>query len=479
MATKDSQETHLKRNLKNRHIQFIAIGGIIGTGLFLGAGGAITSAGPSVIFAYLLVGIIAFLVARQLGEMSANEPVAGSSSHFAYTYWGKFPGFLAGWNYWLEYVLSGVAELTAVAACAQYWFRDVATWKFALFFFVLANVINLINAKVYGEIEFWLSSIKLLAIVAIISFGGYVLFFNPNLIVGASIKNLWQASNSGIDVGGNFFSGLFPHGFVGFTLTFIMAIFAFDGIELIGLTAAETHDPSKTIPKAVNQVMIRILILYIGAFIALLSLFHWSSLSPTDKPFEMVFESLGFKYAASALNFIVLTAALSVYNSCIYSNGRMLYGLALQKNAPKIFTKTNKRGIPQTAVLLSGTLTSLVVPLNYFIPNWADAFETIAAFSVIGSIVNWSIMSIAHLKFRKNKKLNNCKTLFNSPFYPYSNYIVILFLAFVVINMAMPGRGMLKQAVALPIWILVVYIAYAISSWYKKRSSGLEFKKVI
>lgn len=463
------EKVHSSRNLQSRHIQFIALGGIIGTGLFLGAGNAITSAGPSAILAYLLVGTISFLVARQLGEMSANEPVAGSSAHFAYAYWGKFPGFLAGWNYWLEYVLSGMAELTAVAACAQYWFPGTPTWVFALIFFVLINITNLVTAKMYGEIEFWFSSVKIIAIIAIILIGGYILFFDPNLIAGASIKNLWQAATVGPHAGDRMFGGFFSCGAMGFALTFAMAIFAFDGLELIGLSAAETKNPEKAIPKAVNQVMLYILILYIGAFVVLLSLFHWSSLSVKDNPFEMVFDKLGFKYAASALNFIVLTAALSVYSSCIYSNGRMLYGLALKKNAPKILSKTNKKGIPTYAIVLSGILTFLVVPLNYFIPNWTNAFKIIVNFSVIGSIINWSIMSIAHLKFKKNKKLKHCETIFRSPLYPYSNYIALAFLAFVVIIMATPQCGMLKQAIALPIWILIVYIGYKISKREKNQ----------
>ncbi|MCA6070743.1 MAG: amino acid permease [Endomicrobium sp.] len=458
---------NLKHKLQSRHIQFIALGGIIGTGLFLGAGSSISAAGPSVILAYLLIGIIAFLIMRQLGEMSTNEPSAGSSSHFACTYWGKFPGFLAGWNYWAEYALSGIAELTAVAAYTQYWFPDIATWKIALFFFVLVNAINLITVKTFGEVELWFSSVKVIAVCAIILAGGYILFFDPNLITGASIKNLWCAATVGPHAGDKMFSGIFPHGFVGFVLTFPMIIFAFDGLELIGLAAAEAENPEKTIPKAVNQVMFLILFLYIGTFVVLLSLCHWSNLNTSDNLFVMVFDKLGFKYAAWMLNFVVLTAALSVYNSCIYSNSRMLYGLALQKNAPQIFAKTNKRGIPTAAIFLSGVLTSLVVPLNYFFPNWMNAFEVIVSFSVIGSIINWGIIPIAHLKFRKHKKLNHHKTLFPSPFYPYSNYITIAFLASIPLVMALPQFGMTKLAVAMPVWILVIYIWYKISKGVK------------
>ena len=455
----DPQESSLNRKLKNRHIQFIALGGAVGTGLFLGASNTIFLTGTSTVFGYLLTGFICFLIMRQLGEMSTNEPSAGSSSYFAYTYWGKFPGFLAGWNYWVEYVLVGIVELTAMAAYMQQWFPNLATWKSALFFFTLINIINLTTVKAYGEIEFWFSSIKITALCAMILTGGYILFFDPNLIAGASIKNLWQAATVGPNAGNQLFSGFFSHGFIGFMMALPMIIFTFDGVELIGLTAAETADPQKTIPKAVNQVVFRILIFYIGSLIVLLSLYHWSNLRPTDSPFVLIFDKIGFKYITWTLNFIILTAALSVYNSCVYCNSRMLYGLALQKNAPQSLTKTNKRGVPSRAILLSGLLTFSAIPLNYFIPNWSNVFETVIHFSVICIFINWSIIAISHLKFRKQKQLENKKTLFPSPFYPFSNYIALIFFVFLLVTMATKG-GMAKQVLFLFIWIPIVYVGY-------------------
>ncbi|MDR2644626.1 MAG: amino acid permease, partial [Endomicrobium sp.] len=187
------QESSLKRNLTNRHIQFIALGGAIGTGLFLGAGSAIFAAGPSVLLGYLISGIMAFSIMRQLGEMDTEEPMAGSFSYFAYKYWGDFPGFLAGWNYWILYVMIGIAELTAVAAYVQYWFPGIATWKAALFFFTIISTVNISAVKIYGEMEFAFSSIKIFAICAMILAGGYILFFDPSLVTGATIKNLWLA----------------------------------------------------------------------------------------------------------------------------------------------------------------------------------------------------------------------------------------------------------------------------------------------
>jgi L-asparagine transporter-like permease len=450
----------LKRKLKNRHIQFIALGSSVGTGLFLGSASAIFSTGPSVILAYLLAGFLVFLVMRQLGEMITQESAAGSSSYFADKYWSRFAGFLAGWNYWADYVLVGIAELIAVAGYMQYWFPGIAVWKTALLFFLLVNAVNLLTVKAYGEVEFWFSSIKIITVCAMILVGGYILFFNSGLIPGATIKNLWDAPTVGIFAGEEIFKGFFTHGFIGFMLTFPMIIFAFDGVELVGITAAETENPQSTIPKAVNQVVLRILIFYVGSLAILLSLYHWSNLSSSDSPFVMIFDKIGFKYVAWTLNFIVLTAALSVYNSCIYCNSRMLYGLALQKNAPKIFTKTNKKGIPVPSILVSGTLTFSVVPLSYFIPNWTKSFEIVISFSVICVITNWVLIAISHLKFRKQKKLENIKTIFPAPFYPFSNYLTLIFLVFILFTMSLPQFGMLQQVIALPLWILVVYIGY-------------------
>ncbi|MDR3195502.1 MAG: amino acid permease [Endomicrobium sp.] len=454
------QESSLKRNLSNRHIQFIALGGAIGTGLFLGAGSAIFAAGPAVLLGYLISGIMAFFIMRQLGEMDTEEPMAGSFSYFAYKYWGDFPGFLAGWNYWILYVMIGIVELTAVAAYAQYWFPGLDTWKTALFFFTLISAVNVATVKIYGEMEFAFSIVKITAICAMILAGGYILFFDPSLVIGATFKNLWQAATVGAHAGDVSFSGFFPHGFIGFIMAVPIITFSFGGLELVGITAAETENPKVTIPKAVNQVVFRILVFYIGSLVVLLSLYHWSNLKITDSPFVMIFDKIGFKYASWTLNFIILTAALSVYNSCIYSNSRMLYGLALQNNAPQVFTKTNKRGVPTASLLLSSLFTFLVVPLNYFIPNWFNAFQIIMSFVVVCAIVNWWMITISHLKFKKQKKAENYTTLFPSPFYPYSNYIVLIAGAFIIAGMLLPQIGMAKQVIAIPVWLLIVFLGY-------------------
>lgn len=378
----NNDSSKLQRGLKNRHIQLIAMGGAIGTGLFLGSAQVIQSAGPSIILGYAIGGLIAFLIMRQLGEMIVEEPVAGSFSHFANKYWGKFPGFLAGWNYWILYVLVAMTELTAVAKYINYWWPHIPSWVSVLFFFVVITAINLTNVKFYGESEFWLAIIKVVAVISMIIFGLYLLFTaGPDST--ASFSNLWTHG------------GFFPNGFDGLFYMLAFLMFAFGGIELIGMAAAEADDPKKTIPKAINQVVIRILIFYVGSLTILLSLVPWNQLDlgGLDKsPFVMIFSQLGIGWAAHLLNFIILTAALSVYNSGMYANSRMLYGLAQQGNAPAVFKKVNKEGVPIPAVLLSAVLIFGCVLLNYFVPE--DALGHLM-YVVVGALVlNWAMMSV-------------------------------------------------------------------------------------
>ncbi len=309
------QDSTLKRGLKNRHIQLIALGGAIGTGLFLGIAQTIKMAGPSVILGYAIGGFIAFLIMRQLGEMVVEEPVAGSFSHFAYKYWGDFAGFLSGWNYWAMFILVGMAELTAVGIYIQYWWPEIPTWVSAAIFFVLINAINLVNVRMYGETEFWFAIIKVVAIIGMIVFGVYLLASGsggPN----ASVTNLWAQG------------GFMPHGFSGLVMAMAVIMFSFGGLEMVGITAAEAEDPHHSIPKATNQVVYRILIFYIGSLAVLLSLYPWGKVVEGGSPFVMIFHALDSNLVATILNVVVLTAALSVYNSGVYCNSRMLFDLA-------------------------------------------------------------------------------------------------------------------------------------------------------
>ncbi len=442
----DNNSSQLQRGLKNRHIQLIAMGGAIGTGLFLGSAQVIQSAGPSIILGYAIGGLIAFLIMRQLGEMIVHEPVAGSFSHFANRYWGKFPGFLAGWNYWILYILVAMTELTAVAKYINYWWPHIPAWASVLTFFIIITLVNLGNVKFYGESEFWLSIIKVTAVVAMIVFGLFLLF-TAGEDSTASFSNLWAHG------------GFFPNGFEGlfFMLAFLM--FAFGGIELIGMAAAEAENPEKTIPKAINQVVFRILIFYVGSLTILLSLVPWNQLDlgGLDKsPFVMIFSQLGINWAAHLLNFIILTAALSVYNSGMYANSRMLFGLAKQGNAPKIFEKTNKAGVPIPAVLFSALLIFGCVLLNYFVPE--DALGHLIYIVVGALVLNWAMISLTHLKFVQAMKKSGETTKFPALWTPLGNYIVLAFIA--VVLFIMWTQGFKESVIMIPVWIVIMMILY-------------------
>ncbi len=295
----DSQQhgEQLKRGLKNRHIQLIALGGAIGTGLFLGSASVIQSAGPGIILGYAIAGFIAFLIMRQLGEMVVEEPVAGSFSHFAYKYWGGFAGFASGWNYWVLYVLVAMAELTAVGKYIQFWYPEIPTWASAAAFFVIINAINLTNVKVFGEMEFWFAIIKVIAVIAMILFGAWLLF-SDTAGPQATVRNLWEQG------------GFLPHGWTGLVMMMAIIMFSFGGLELVGITAAEADNPEQSIPKATNQVIYRILIFYIGSLAVLLSLLPWTPGPPGSTPVVFFFPEVGGKVFAHAVNIVVFPPPL-------------------------------------------------------------------------------------------------------------------------------------------------------------------------
>lgn len=438
----------LKRGLKNRHIQLIALGGAVGTGLFLGSASVIESAGPAVILGYAIAGFIAFLIMRQLGEMVVEEPVAGSFSHFAYKYWGNFAGFASGWNYWVLYVLVAMAELTAVGKYIQFWWPDFPTWASAAIFFVMINAINLTNVKVFGEMEFWFAIIKVLAVIGMILFGGWLLF-SGHAGPQATVRNLWEQG------------GFFPHGIGGLVTVMAIIMFSFGGLELVGITAAEADNPEVSIPKATNQVLWRILIFYIGSLAVLLSLMPWNRVTSEVSPFVFIFHELGDAMVANALNVVILTAALSVYNSCVYCNSRMLFGLAQQGNAPKALLKVDRRGVPVLTILVSAVATALCVLINYLMPG--EAFGLLMSLVVSALVINWAMISLAHLKFRRKKDQQGVTTRFKALLYPAGNWICLVFMAAILVLMA-TTPGMAISVWLIPVWLVILAIGYFIKN---------------
>ena len=442
----------LHRGLKNRHIQLIALGGAVGTGLFLGSASVIQSAGPGVILGYAIAGFIAFLIMRQLGEMVVEEPVAGSFSHFAYKYWGNFAGFASGWNYWVLYVLVAMAELTAVGKYIQFWYPEIPTWASAAAFFVLINAINLTNVKVFGEMEFWFAIIKVVAVIGMILFGGWLLL-SGNAGPQATVRNLWEQG------------GFLPHGFTGLVMMMAIIMFSFGGLELVGITAAEADNPETSIPKATNQVIWRILIFYIGSLAVLLSLMPWTRVTSEVSPFVFIFHELGDAMVANALNVVILTAALSVYNSCVYCNSRMLFGLAQQGNAPKALLKVDRRGVPVLTILVSAVATALCVLINYLMPG--EAFGLLMSLVVSALVINWAMISLAHLKFRRKKDKQGVTTRFKALLYPAGNWICLIFLAAILVLMA-TTPGMAISVWLIPVWLVILGVGYFIKNQTQK-----------
>lgn len=437
---------HLARGLKNRHIQMIALGGAIGTGLFYGSAASIQLAGPGIIVSYLIGGAVMYLIMRMLGEMSVEEPVAGAFSHFAFKYWGQFPGFLAGWNYWFLYILVSMAELTVVGIYVAYWLPDFPAWLTSLIVLVSITAINLVSVRLFGEFEFWFALVKVLAVIGMIVLGVALIFLGLGG-PATGFHNLWAHG------------GFFPNGGAGLLLSLAVVMFSFGGTELIGITAGEAANPRESIPRAVRQVMWRILLFYVGSITVLMIIFPWNQVGMEGSPFVIIFSKIGIGSAAHLLNFVVLTAAISVYNSGIYSNGRMLYSLAEQGNAPKIFMKLSANKVPYIGVLFSSCCTLAAVVINYLIPN--GAFMQIMAVATTAAALTWVMIVLVHLKYRNARRSMANQLAFPAPFYPYANYVCVAFM--VLIIAAMTQIESMRNAVyVLPIWLTVLYAGFAI-----------------
>ena len=437
-------ENKMQRGLKNRHLQMIALGTAVGTGLFYGSTATIALAGPAVSLSYLIGGIVIFLIVRMLGEMSVEEPVSGSFSYYATKYWGDFPGFLAGWNYWFLYVLVSMAELSAVSIYLDYWFPDLPKWIGVLVCLVVITAINLITVSAYGEIEFWMAFIKISAIIGMILLGSYYIATDGEPFP-ENFSYLWDHG------------GFFPNGLEGMLMSLAPVLFSFGGIELLGITAGEAENPDKTIPRAINQVIYRILIFYVGTMIVLMTLWPWNEVGKEASPFVQIFNNAGFAAAANILNFVVLTAAVSVYNSALYSNSRMLYGMAKSGNAPRFFERLSKRGVPVNGILVSSGITLLAAVFNYFLPD--QVFMYMMAVVTGAIVISWAMIILTHLKFRKHCAAVGIVPKFKALFYPAADYLCLAFLAMILVIMALMDE-MRPAVIVMPIWIAAIWIFY-------------------
>lgn len=442
------EKEDLKRDLKNRHIQMIAIGGAIGTGLFYGSSWAIKTAGPAILLVYIIAAIAIYFVMRALGEMAVEEPVSGSYVSYSNRYIHRFVGFLNGWNAFIFLLATSAAELNALGNYMHFWFPAMPIWVTALVAVSAMLMINMIGVKIYGEAEFWFALVKVVAIVALIIFGAGMIFFgvgNHGQPVG--FHNL-------VDHG-----GFFAKGVGGTLLSIVMVAFAFGGIENLGLAAGEAKDVKTTMPKAVSATFWRLLLFYVGAIAVLLAVFPWTSLTTKGSPFVEVFTKIGIPGAADIMNLVMVTAVLSAVNASVFTNSRTFYNLSLQKNAPAFLSVVNSRKVPSRAIMLVFATMFAGVILNYVMPE--QAFELFSSVTVFALVCAWSSIVISHLNFRKIRIQTGQadKLTYKMPFYPYSNYIALAFVAAVMVCIAiLPDMRM--SLVVSGVWVFAVYIAY-------------------
>ncbi|UOE55478.1 amino acid permease [Cytobacillus oceanisediminis] len=412
----------LKRGLESRHIQMIALGGTIGVGLFMGSASTIQWTGPSVLLAYITAGIFIYFIMRAMGEMLYLEPNTGSFATFGYKYIHPLAGYLTAWSNWFQWVIVGMAEIIAVGAYMQYWFPDLPAWIPGFIAMLMLGAANLISVKSFGEFEFWFSLIKVVTIILMIIAGFGLIFFgigNGGEAIGFS--NLWEH--------GGFFTG----GWTGFFFALSLVIGAYQGVELIGITAGEAKDPKKTLTSAIQSIIWRILIFYIGAILVIVTVYPWDQLQSVGSPFVATFAKVGITAAAGIINFVVITAAMSGCNSGIYSAGRMLYTLGVNGQAPKFFTKISSQGVPIVGTM--GVLIGLAVGviLSYIAPE--NLFVYVYSASVLPGMVPWFVILISQIKFRKAKGAEMDKHPFKMPFAPVTNYLTIAFLLMVLVGM--------------------------------------------
>lgn len=446
----------LQRELNNRHIQLIAIGGAIGTGLFLGSGQTISLTGPSLLFTYMLIGIVLFAFMRALGELLLSNSKFNSFVDIANEYLGPFGGFVIGWTYWVCWIVSSMSDLTAMGQYFAYWYPQVPHWLTVLFIVLLLISFNLLGARLFGELEFWFSIIKVVTIITMVIVGLVLIFLSFKTEYGhASFGNLIHHG------------GMFPHGAAGFLMSFQIAVYSFIGIELIGVTAGETKNPEKTIPKAINNVPIRILLFYIGGLLVIMSVIPWFKDDPDSSPFVKLFTLIGVPFAAGIVNFVVLTAAASATNSGIYSNSRILFGLAKQGLGPKVLTKTNSNGVPYLSMLVSSITLLIAALLNFVFPDAIKLFIYVTTLSTVLFLVVWGMIIVSYIAYVKKNPEQHQSSAFKLWGGKIIAYIVLSFFIFIFILLFFSKDTRVAIFIS-PLWFIFLFF------YYKKYKNNAE-----
>lgn len=464
--TQFQEDLGYHKALKPRQIQMIAIGGAIGTGLFLGAGGRLAAAGPALVFVYAICGFFAFLVLRALGELIMHRPSSGSFVSYAREFYGEKMAFAVGWMYWLNWAMTSVADVTAVAIYMNFfkqyvpWLQGIDQWVFALGALIIVLAMNMLSVKVFGELEFWFSLIKVVALATFLVVGIYFVIF------GTPIEGHVTGFSLITDNGGFFPNGILP--------AFIIiqgVLFAYASIELIGTTAGETEDPRKVIPGAIRTVVFRLLVFYVGSVLLLTLLLPYTAYKAGESPFVTFFGSIGIEGADIIMNLVVLTAVLSSLNAGLYSTGRILHSMAVSGSAPAALAKMNKAGVPYGGIAVTAVVTVIGVILNAIVP--AAAFEIALNLSALGIICAWGVIVLCQLKLwhlsRRGEMNRPDFRMFGAP---YTGILTLVFLLGVLVLMALD-----YPAGTLTVGSLVIIVPALVAGWYLLRNRIHELAK--
>lgn len=442
----------MKRNLTARQMQMIALGGTIGVGLFMGANTTIKWTGPSVLIAYGIAGLLLYLIMRALGEMLYVDPDTGSFAKFATEYMHPIFGYLTAWSNVFQFVVVGMSEMIAIGGYLEFWWPNLPCWVPGLVAITFLCAANLISVSMFGELEFWFALIKVVTIILMIVAGlGLIVFGIGNHMHPVGISNLWT-------------HGFFTGGFKGFIFALAIVLASYQGIELIGITAGEAENPQSTLVKAIQSTVARILIFYIGAIFVILSIYPWNELSQVGSPFVQTFAKIGITAAASIINFVVITAALSGANSGIYSASRMTFTLANNGQLSKRFLKLNRHGVPFYAVgaislgILIGVILNAILPLIY--PKAGNVFVLVYSSSVLPGMVPWFVILISQIAFRKQHADKMAQHPFKMPWSPYSNYITLAMLCVTLVFMFINPETRISIIVGLIFLIIMVVIYF-------------------
>ncbi len=403
----------------------IAIGGAIGTGLFMGAGSRLHDAGPGLFLVYAFCGVFVFFIMRALGELVLHRPSSGSFVSYAREFFGEKTAFVTGWLYFFNWAATAIVDVTAVALYVHYWgmFEAIPQWLIALIALGIVLTMNIISVKLFGEMEFWASIIKVAALVTFLVVG--IVFLGGRFDVAGQPTGLSVISDNG---------GMFPMGAFALVIVTSGVIFAYAAVELVGIAAGETEDPAKVMPRAINSVIARIAVFYVGSLIVLALLLPYTAYHKGESPFVTFFSKIGVPAAGGIMNLVVLTAAMSSLNAGLYSTGRILRSMAMNGSGPAFTGKMNRNGVPFGGIALTGALTLLGVILNLFVPE--EAFNIALDLSALGIIFTWGMIVACQIQlYRWERKGILERPKFRLPGTPYTSYATLVFLVAVTILM--------------------------------------------